>query len=122
MSLRSPGNYRDDFRHSQFRALLDCPFHAIELEDRQKQGDVRSRRRLNLFSEFELHFAVADVRHFPPAHDSRYNNVEFLPDTSAQDANEMVRMIARKESSILRNFVSNPSSPRHDLKCKVREM
>ena len=59
MRIRAARDDRNNARDAQLRALLDDPLHAIELEDRESQGDAQWQGRAgHFFTELELDSVV----------------------------------------------------------------
>ncbi len=56
MRLGAAGDQRDDSCHTQLRTLLDCPLHAIELEDGQRQCDMRMACSRNRSARARIRF------------------------------------------------------------------
>ena len=114
MRVGSPGDHRDHALHAQLRALLNRPFHAIEFEDRQHQGDLCWRGFCrNFFAEIELDASVAYRGDLAAMKDTVRDDIEFLPNVRAQNASEMVRMYTGERGAVSRHFIGNPPSAGH---------
>jgi hypothetical protein len=113
MSFSAPRNQGNNLRDPQFGALLDRPFHAIELEDGQQQRDIGGRRGLYLFPKFEFDAPFRELGNTATSHHPRSHNVEFLSHPGPQNANEVIGVIAGQKGVIIGNFVGNPSAAGH---------
>ena len=119
MRIGPAGNHRNNSGQAEFRALLDRPFHAVELEDRQQQGQVDRRwSRLNFFAEFEVDEAICYRDHDASSDDAVGDDVELLSDPCTEDANEVVSVSTGEGSSVARNLIGDPSAPGHGMRMR----
>ena len=61
MLLRAAGDHRNNVRDVQLGTLFDRPLHAIELEDRQQQGDGNGGLQLQRLAQGKLHAVVGNA-------------------------------------------------------------
>src|SRR5271165_3413540 len=113
MLVGSPRDHRDDPSYTQFRAFLDRPLHAIELEDGQQQCDVDWRCGGNCFPELKLHAGVCNSHNAPAANHRPCGDIEFLADAGTQDADEVIGMVPGEGGLIATDFVGDPSAACH---------
>src|SRR4029077_13736371 len=117
MSIRPPGDYRDDASDPDFRAFLDRPFHAVEFEDGESQRDLRGARpspKVLLRAERELNAIIGDRSNCPAADFFAGCNIKLLPNLGAQDASKMRSMVAHQSGSVSRYFVGDPAAACHE--------
>ena len=119
MCVRAARDHGHDSRDAQLSAFLDRPFHAIKFENGKEQRKVGGRGGSDFLSEFEIDSAFPDAHDSTATDDGALGNVEFLPHASAQDANEVIRMLAGKRGAIPRNFVGDPSAAGHEQDLEV---
>jgi hypothetical protein len=104
----------DDARRPQFRALLNCPFHAVELEDRESDGYIRDGGGRNFFPQFELHPAFLNAN-YPSATDTHTGgDIEFLPYAGAENARKMLGVASGESGMIAGDFVGHPAAAGHE--------
>ena len=94
MRVRATRDYGHDLGHTQFRAFLDRPFQAVEFEDGQEQRDIERGRSGYFLSQFELHPAFPDGHNTSAPYNGTDCNIEFLSYASAQDADQMIGVVA----------------------------
>src|SRR5258706_12623481 len=117
MRISPPGNHRDDPTDPDLRALLDCPLHAVELEDGERQRDLRGGRpqpKVLLRAKRELNAIIGDRSDCPAANFVPSCNIELLPNLSAQNASKVRSMLAHQSGSVSGYFVSNPAAACHE--------
>jgi hypothetical protein len=113
MRVRAAGNHGDYSGHPEFRAFLNRPFHAIELEDGENEGYAGLRSCGNNLAELKLHPVTGDA-YDPTAADAvSGRDVEFLPDSSAKHLRKVLGMRSDQSSAIAGNFVGDPAAACH---------
>jgi len=82
---------------------------------------LESRRLCwDFLAEFKFDPAVSDDSDSAPMHARINNDVKFLSDASAEDADEMVGMSAGEYSSVARDLIGDPSAAGHpNTECRV---
>jgi hypothetical protein len=119
MSIAAAGDYGNDASDPDLRALLNRPFHAVELEDGKRQRNLRSVKRLGpwptvlLRAERELNAIMGDRGDSSAANFVPSCNVKLLPDFGAQNASKMRRMFAHQSSGVSGNLVGDPAASCH---------
>ena len=114
MEISTPSNQRDDSCDPQFGALLNRPFHSVELEDSKQQRQLEAGGLgWDFFPEFKFHATVCDSRDSAAMDIAIRNDVKFLPDASAEDTNQMVGMSAGECGPVTGNFIGDPSAAGH---------
>jgi hypothetical protein len=116
MSVRPPGDYRDDASDPDFRAFLDRPLHAVEFEDGEHQRDLRGGRPLRkvlLRAKRKLNAIIRDRSDCPAANFFAGRNVKLLPDLSAQDAGKVRGVLAHQSSCVSSYLVGHPAAACH---------
>jgi hypothetical protein len=126
MSIAPAGDYGNDASDPDLRALLDRPFHAVEFEDGERQGDLRSGHQRSLFlvaaffgfAKRELNAILGDRRNSSAANLGTTLNsgcdVELLANFGAKDASKMRGMVAHQGGSVSDHFVSDPAAASHE--------
>ena len=104
VSVGATGDYGNDSRDSQFGAFLDRPFHAVELEDGEQEGDGGYGGDVHFFPEFEFDSAILEVRDASAPHCSTGGDIEFLSYAGAQDADEMISVFSGEGGVIARRL------------------
>ena len=113
MLIGAPRNCWHDSRNAQLCAFLNRPFHAVKLENGKKKCDVGVRHTDNFLAQFELNAIGRDAGN-PPSTDRRtHGNVELLAHARAQNANQVVGVVASQGSPTAGNFIGDPSSASH---------
>src|ERR1700674_5406946 len=116
MSIRPPGDYRDDASDPDFRAFLDRPIHAVEFEDGQRQRDLRGGRpysKVLLRAKRELNAIIGDRSDCPTANFFAGCDVKLLPDLGTQDPRKMRSVLAHQRGGVSLYFVGHPAAACH---------
>src|SRR5258708_16586337 len=124
MRIAPARNHRDDPTDPDLRALLDCPLHAVELEDGERQRDLRGGRpqpKVLLRAKRELNAIIGDGSDCPAANLFTGCNLKLLPDLGAQDASKVRSVLAHQGGSVSGYFVSDPAAACHEsgVRCQV---
>jgi hypothetical protein len=99
MLLCTLRNDRSDGGNAQFSCLLDCPLHAIKLEDRHYERNGQRGIGLNFGNQIEANFVWRDRRDFGVKHVTACN---------------YILRASNRGSSFVPMF-SNPAASRHCL-------
>src|SRR5450755_3958417 len=128
MRVRSPGDDGKNSSDPNFRALLDRPLQAVELENGEDQRDLRSAG-LALSSRLRC-FRVE--REFDPIMGNRRDrsatnvfsgcDVKLLPNLRPQHASEMRGMLTNQNSGVSVNFVGDPAASCHGTGVRRRAL
>src|SRR5215831_10188191 len=114
MGISAAGDQWNDSSHTKFCALFNRPFHAIKLEDGKQQAQLESGGLCwNFLAEVEFNPAISDGGDPAVMHGRIRNDVKFLSDASAEDANEMVGMSPCEHSSVAQDLICDPSAAGH---------
>jgi hypothetical protein len=117
MSIAPAGNYGNDAIDADLGTFLNCPLHAIELEDSEDERDFRGGRRLGasvgVRVKRELNPLMRNECDGTAANFFSRCDVELLPNLGAQNASKMSRMFAHQSSRVSGNLVGNPAAARH---------
>jgi hypothetical protein len=111
--IGAAGDYWNDLCNAEFCAFFDRPFHTIEFEDGKEQREICGRGSGDFFGEVEFDTMFSDIRDASAAGDAIGNDVEFLADTGAQDAGQMIGMGAGERGVIFGEFVGDPAAAGH---------
>jgi hypothetical protein len=122
MRVCAAGDHGHDSGYAQFRAFLDRPFHAIELEDGKQESDIGDRCHWHFFPKFELNPAVLNGDDASSPHYSTRGDIKFLPNAGTQDANEVIGMFPSKGGVIAQNFIGDPSASSHWRRCAPQRL
>src|SRR4030081_3899045 len=108
MSIRPPGDYRDDASDPNLRAFLDRPIHAVGFEDGKRQRDLRGarpQRKVVLRAKRELNAIIGDRSDCPAANFFPGCNVKLLPDLGAQNASKMRSVLTHQSGGVSSHLV-----------------
>ena len=113
MRLGALRNDRHDSGSAQLHTLLDGPFHAIKLEDGEKQSQAEVRGSGNNFAQFEFDPAIGDADDAAAADVFTGCDIKFLPDAGAKHVRQMVGVGAYQSSAAAGDFVGDPAAASH---------
>ena len=113
MGIGATRDQRNNSCNAEFSAFFNRPFHTIELEDGEDEREVRESRDRHFLAKCELDSALLDFCDASAAHDGTGSNIEFLSNSGAENASQMVGVFAGKSGAVVREFVGDPSASGH---------
>src|SRR5258708_22441354 len=116
MSIGAAGDDGDHASATEIGTFLDRPLHAVELENGEKQSYLDFGGRGNYFVQIKVHAVVGDGDDSSAANSFPGGDVKFLPETGAQDSDQMIRVVASEGRVVARDFVGYPAAARHGWK------
>jgi hypothetical protein len=93
MGIRAARDHGHDPRNAQLGALLDRPFHAVELEDRENQCEFNHLHAGNFFAQLKLNPVVSYGSDSAAPNGFAGSDIELLSDASSQHSHQMIRML-----------------------------
>jgi hypothetical protein len=94
MRVGTARDHRHNSGYSEFCTFLDRPFHAFEFEDGEQESEVERMSPGHFLAQFELDPAFGDADDPPSADCGPSDDIEFLADSGAKDADQVVGVIA----------------------------
>jgi hypothetical protein len=107
------GDERDNPTDAELGRLLDGPFHAIKLEDGEKQGDFNPGWGWNFLGELKLDTVWRHRFDSAAANGLAGGDVEVFSDASSKYTDQVVGVLSDKSGPISGDFVGNPAAACH---------
>jgi hypothetical protein len=108
-------DYRDDSRNTELSAFFNRPFHAIEFEDSEKEGDLRCGSSGKLLTQVEVDAVFCDRYYLSAPNRVTCRDFEFLTHSHTQHARQMVGVGAGETGTVTEYFVGDPSTAGHEM-------
>ena len=105
----------DDTSGAKLRTFFDRPFQAIELENGESESKLKRRAGGDLLSQFEFDTLVGNCRKARTSHDTFGRHMEFLPDSGAENASQMMGVAAEDKGSFAVYLVGDPAAAGHEM-------